>query len=95
MSTTDREGWELVSFTAQVVPAIPPAYQWLTMPDSYQDRLDPYLPEIEGFGFATRPHARATHPPARVRALTTRAGRRTIRQRLRSLLPRADFGGLL
>ena len=48
--------------------------------------------------FATNAHAlsrrRRRHAGRMMRALTTRAGRRTVRQRLRALLPRLDWRAL-
>lgn len=48
--------------------------------------------------FAANAHAisrrRRRHVTRAVRALANRAGRRTVRQRIRALLPRLDLGGI-
>lgn len=70
------------------------AYELRTFPESYIDPYDaPYDPAGEGFGFVQpRPIPRGTKPQAR--HLQTRAGRRTVGQRLRALLPRLDVRGI-
>ena len=48
--------------------------------------------------FATNADAisrrRRTYAKAKLRTITTRAGRRTVKQRLRAMLPRLDLGGM-
>ena len=48
--------------------------------------------------FAANAHSidrrRRQHAKATIRAIANRAGRRTVRQRLRAMLPRADWRGL-
>lgn len=84
-----------------VDPMDPARREWALAALATSDHFPVYRPQVpddadEPWALCLldlHPHAQR-HPEAPVRAMQHRAGRRTVRQRMRAWLPRLDMGGL-